>query len=257
MNDKERRKWRRLVRDIVGANAYDRHVRVVVLWARGLPEPDHGLLLTALWEHDLYEQATQDIFSGLSSGWFQRIHELNLMAYGVPDVEDPESIPMEVTDGTADRIATSHFTGWGPSFIMDHWAPLAFEVGFANRVYHAADRGKLFINGLSKYVDPALLEPGLTPEAIRGIEDNVLDLAVRTVSRALTSAKGSPLEKIKREYGVDKGRLHDIEDVDGVRIAQALRAMQRYGMDHSRDLLLRYDRECRAAIQNGPLSNLP
>lgn len=249
MDDKERRKWRKLVRNIVGANAHDLTVRCVALWARGLPAPD--LLSIDWWERDLL---TQD--SRLSPR-VRSTPVVSLAAYGVPDVEDPEVIPAAVTDGIADRVAASDFTSWDASYIMDHWAPLAFEVGFADRVYHAADRGKLFVNGLEPYVDPAVLEPGLTPEAIRVATDAALDSAVRTVSHALASAKGSPFGKIRRECGVDEAHLSDGEDVDGVRIVQALRAMQRYGMEHGRDLLTRYDRECRAAIQHGPLANLP
>lgn len=249
MDDKECRKWRKLTRDIVGANAYNRHVRAVALWARGLPGPN--LMAIDLWERDLIR------WDVASSGQVYSESALNFVAYGVFDVEDPERIPVEVTNMIADRMAASRFTMWDALLIMDCWAPLAFEVGFANRAYHAADRGKLFVNGLAPYVDPSVLEPGLTMEAVHEIEDAALDIAVRTVSEALASAKGSPFGKIRREHDVDEAHLRGGEDVDGVQIAQALRAMQRYGMDHSRDLLLRYDRECRAAIQDGPLANLP
>lgn len=249
MNDKERRKWRRLVRDIVGANAYDRHVRAVALWARGLPVSN--LMEIDLWERDLIR------WDVASSGQVYSESALNFVAYGMFDIEDPERIPVEVTDGIADRIEASRFTGWDGLLIRDCWGPLAFEVGFANRVYHAADRGKLFVSGLAPYVDPSALEPGLTPEAVHEIEDAALDIAVRTVSESLASANGSPFGKIWRECVVLKTHRSGAKDVDGVQIAQALRAMQRYGMEHGRDLLLRYDRECRAAIQNGPLSNLP
>lgn len=245
MEEKERRKWRGLVRDIVGANAYNRHVRAVALWARGLPVPN--LTAIDLWERDLLRWDVS------SSGQVYSESALNFVAYGVFDVENPERIPVEVTDGIADRIAASHFTVWDASLIMGDWGPLAFEVGFANRVYHAADRRKLFINGLAPYVDPSALEPGLTSEAVHEIEDAALDIAVRAVSEALASAKGSPFGRIRREYGVDEAHLSGAKEVDGVRIAQTLRGMQRYGLEHGRDLLSRYDRDCRDAIRHANL----
>lgn len=251
MNNTEERKWRKLVRDIVVANSFDRGVSVVAMWARGLPSPD--LASIEQWQSELIALDVSSPTPVLRS-----IPALNFIAYGAFDIDDPESIPVEITEGIADRIAATRFTPRDAAYVMAHWERLAFEVGFANRVYHAADHGKLFIQGLSPYVDPTVLEPGLSREAVEVVEDAALDDAVRAVSRALAAAKGSPLAKIRREFGVDATALrNEVEGVDGVQIADACRAMSRFGLEHSRDLLLRFDRECREAVRRGALAGLP
>lgn len=235
MEEKERRKWRRLVGDIVSEWFYDPSVQAPVLWLRGLSVRD-SLRETREWLVEA-TKAERDCGQGVAGAVTQLA---TMAAFNVPQPEAPES----VTNFIADIIAAAAYSPMDAKDLLVRWSLPALQVGFANRVWHASDRGRLFGGDFPAYFTEANWTGGRL--SVVRANDLAVGLAVqRSVVCAIQDGT-LPVTEILLEHGFDVLSKDDAEgDVSGERVAETLRACQKLGMRRGPELLKRYDAQTR------------
>ncbi len=241
MEEKERRKWRRLVGDIVLARGYDPGVIGSVLWLRGL-RVRPNLLETKKWYR---LEDIPDIGGDRPTARPTAIAQLGwLAAYNTMSRTVPESVMTDI----ADLIVGQEFRPMDAKVFVASWSVYALEEGFASRVWHALEHDKLFDADFPEYVVDGEWDEDIAP--LYEVNDTAVNAAIHlTVDHAVKDGV-LPILDVLHAHGFDDSSLgSDSGDVSGERVAEVLRACQKLGMRHGRDLLVRYDAQCRSEAE--------
>lgn len=238
MEEKERRKWRGLVGDIVSARGDDPGVIGSVLWLRGL-RVRPNLRDTKKW------YVVEDIGDDGGDRPTVIAQLGRLAAYNTTSRKVPESVVNDI----ADLIVGQEFRPMDAKVFVAAWSVYALEEGFASRVWHALEHYKLFAADFPEYFVAGEWDEDTVP--LDEVNDTAVNAAIHlTIDHAVKDGV-FPILDVLHAHGFDDSSLgSDSGDVSGVRVAEVLRACQKLGMRHGRDLLVRYDAQCRSEAED-------